>query len=96
MTEKLFISSGRNVVTIIGVFDKEEKVINIGVARCGNGQKYNKELGIEIARNRANIQPYTTISSKGKVAFDTTCEVICNHINYQKQVHIQNLRKKKD
>jgi len=58
----------------------------IGVALCGNLDRYNADLGVTIATNRCEIQPYAII--KGKLSptrFDCVAHVINDHMHRSAQ-----------
>lgn len=86
------IDKSRNSITVVAIVKNERTYF--GVARCGTDQRYNKDLGIGIAANRADVQPYTSISGE---ASSGTCqliaETIVNHIRSERQPAIQNLKK---
>ena len=86
------ISKSRNTITVVAVVKDDRTVF--GVARCGTDQRYDKDLGIGIAANRAIKQPYTSVQGIASVG---TCqlvaEVIVNHINNEYQPAIQNLKR---
>lgn len=93
MSETTFyrIYNLQNPITICGRIGEDR--MYIGVARCGNVDNYNEELGKEIALRRTAIQPYTTIELQNMGAagrtrekqFGLIAESISNHIISTKQ-----------
>ena len=88
-----YTSIGRNKITIVGV--QNENTVALGVARCGNDDRYSPELGVEIATHRATIQPFCSIAIKNKEEFSLAANVIVSHIESQRQPSLKNLKKHK-
>lgn len=80
----------KDKITIVG--KQKGDTISIGVTRCGIGQKYDPKTGYNIASNRADIQPYTSIPVEQHASFNIVAQAICNHISNEVHPRIQNLR----
>lgn len=97
MEHDIWICGNRNKVTVVGYVHKTKKKeeYRIGVARHGNSDPYNKGLGIEIAKNRAEISPYTVIPVEAKDTFRGIALSIEDHLNRrQKQPAVKTITKR--
>ncbi len=89
---RTYQTTGRNPISIVAV--EIDGQTHIGVARCGDGQTFSEKLGFEIAENRCYKQPWSFVEGKMTIRhFESTCELIINHIHCQKQTILQNLRR---
>lgn len=82
-------------ISIIGISEDANAPMFFGVTKFGGtpGERFNKSLGLEIAERRANIQPFTSIEKYTPSRFTTVVETIVNHLNYQKQTSLKNLKR---
>lgn len=69
MNKYQYISKHRNHITVVAVQVNEDEFY-IGVARCGDGEKFSKELGLEIAERRALVTPFTKVKRLDQNTFD--------------------------
>jgi hypothetical protein len=51
-------------VTICGIYDNEEQTLSFGVAKCAEGDEFNKKLGQRITYARALNKPYRVVQIK--------------------------------
>ena len=80
------ISEGENKITVVALHKNKE--ISFGVARCGNNEEYDEELGTNIAAHRAKIAPYFKVDMPPKVTIKNMVEVVAKGI-------IDNIRRQK-
>ena len=82
----------QNPITVVAI--KKGNTYSIGVARCGNMDQYSKDLGIEIATRRAQVQPWAEIKDLTKGAFfNYIVPTIVSNQRRMKQSNLQNFRR---
>jgi hypothetical protein len=92
---KSYIGGERNTVTV--VFRPvpkrgggENKKYHVGVSRCGDNERYSKELGTNIAVHRSAIQPYAILHADNDAVLRGVAESIISHMDCAKQPQLQN------
>lgn len=97
MEKYTFCTHDKNALTIVAVRQSNGDY-NIGITRLGDHQKYNQELGEEIAENRAAIQPFCSgITIPNETVFnEIICPVIVSSQRNLRQSNLQNYYVNKD
>jgi len=80
-----FIGGERNTVTVVfrpvGKPVKKNQEYHIGVSRCGDGQRYQEELGIDIAAHRSQISPYAKVETDTPETLKVVAQTIASHMS---------------
>ena len=55
-------------ITVCGIFDNETKLLRIGYSRCSIKDKFNKQVGRDLAQHRAEHKPVIVLQlAEGEV-----------------------------
>ena len=91
-TKLIFIGGTKNPISIVAL-KGENNTYQIGVARCGHLDTYNKELGLEIAENRAIKQPWAKDVKMTRHSFELyIAPAIVSNQRCMKQSNLQSIR----